>query len=537
MASREPDVLLDALVIGGGFNGVYQLYRLRQQGFVVQLFEAGSALGGVWHHNRYPGARVDSHVPDYAFSLEPLWRNWTWSERFPGREELQRYFAHVDSVLNLSSHVRFNTRVVAATFEPGENRWRVESADGHTVYTRFLIPCLGFASRAYTPALPGHQAFKGRSHHTAHWPTEGVDFAGQRVGVIGTGASGVQVVQEAAPAAEQLVVFQRTPVFALAMQQQHWDPETRQRLKSGYADAYRRRGQSTTSFSDVKADPRRAVDVPEPERSAIFEAAWQRGGFHFWAGTFRDILSSPASNRLAYDFWRSKVLARIQDPGIAAKLAPVEPPYPFGAKRPSLEQTYYDVFNQPNVQLVDLKETPLVELNATGVRTQTGQYDLDVLVLATGFDASTGGFDAIDFRGLGGRTLRTAWSTGVTTYLGMAVPGFPNLLMLYGPHSPTAFCNGPTCAELQGEWVVRCLEMLRARGATRIDASDTAAAAWKEHMDAEFADSLLHKADSWYMAANVPGKPRQLLFYPNTQKYLAQCSQCADNGYQGFVIR
>ena len=529
--------VLDALIIGAGFNGLYQLYRLRERGFSVRVFDAGADLGGIWYWNCYPGARVDSHVPNYEFSMEEVWRDWNWSERFPGWDELRRYFHHVDKKLNLRGDVQLNTRVTAAAFDAQRSEWLVHSSDGRQTRARFLIPCMGFAAKAYVPDIPGLETFAGPCYHTARWPQDGLDMTGRRVGVIGTGASGVQVIQEAGKVASQLTVFQRTPMIALPMQQRRLDEQTQREMKKDYPDVFRRRAASSSSFFDIVSDKRSALEVSEEQRLEVFEAAWQKGGFHFWAGTFRDVLDNEEANLLAYEFWRDKTRARIRDPATADKLAPMQPPHPFGTKRPSLEQWYYEVFNQDNVTLVDVREQPIQEITATGVRTAERLHELDVLVLATGFDSSTGGFTQIDIRGSKGTSLKETWVEGVRTQLGIAVPGFPNLLMLYGPQSPTAFCNGPTCAEVQGDWVVDCLSHLREHGLSRIEATEDAAEIWCRRIDEIAEESLLPLADSWYMGANIPGKHRQLLYYPDVQEYMAQCRDSAAAGYVGFELR
>jgi cation diffusion facilitator CzcD-associated flavoprotein CzcO len=529
--------VLDALIVGAGFSGVYLLHRLRQRGFDVRLFEAGADLGGIWYWNCYPGARVDSHVPNYEFSIEELWRDWNWSERFPAWDELRRYFRHVDQKLELSRDIRFNSRVTAARFDADANQWQIECVDGHRIRTRFFIPCTGFAAKAYVPHLPGLEDFAGPCVHTAHWPQDGLDLSGRRIGVIGTGASGVQVIQEAGKIATHLTVFQRTPNLALPMQQQALDEASQRAMKAHYADWFRQRALSAQGLFDIVADERSVLDVSTEERLAVFESAWRKGGFHFWGGTFSDIMLNRKANQLAYDFWREKTRARIKDPVMADKLAPADPPHPFGTKRPSLEQWYYEVFNQDNVTLVDVREEPIEEITPTGVRTGSRHYGLDILVLATGFDASTGGLTQLDIRGVSGRTLRDTWSTGVQTYLGLGIPDFPNLFMLYGPQSPTAFCNGPTCAELQGDWLVDCLCYLRANGRCRIEAKPPAGASWTQHMADLAAGTLLPQADSWYMGANIPGKPRQLLHHFGVQEYMAFCRESAENGYSGFELR
>ncbi len=533
--------MFDALIVGAGFSGLYQLHRLREQGFDVRLVEAGTGLGGVWHWNRYPGARVDSHVINYEYSLEPVWRDWVWSERFPGRDELVAYFRHVDAVLDLSRDIDLDTRVEAAHWDEEHRRWAVTARRGgdaaeRSYQARHLLMCTGFGSMPYTPELPGLDEFDGLAVHTAEWPDGGVDLAGRRVGVIGVGASGVQVVQEAAPVAERLTVFQRTPVTALPMQQRRLDPAEQNEAKDGYPEIFARRNAPPGTFHDLRRLDVGALSVSPERRAEVYDEALAKGGFHFWAATFVDILFDDEANRTAYEHWRDRTRARIDDPGTAELLAPTEAPYPIGTKRPSLEQGYYECFNQANVELVDLHTTPIESITAAGVETTSGHHDLDVLVLATGFDANTGALTAIDFRGVDGALLADRWAGGVDTLLGLMAPGFPNMIMLYGPQSPTAFCNGPVCAEVQGEWVVDLLAHLRDRGLTRIETSTAQAEAWSAHL-AEFADrTLFGRTDSWYMAANIPGKRRQLLNYPSTDDYFARLERSRAGGYTGFDL-
>ena len=538
-SAAEP---FDALIVGAGFNGLYQLYRLREAGFRVRLVDAAADLGGIWHWNCYPGARVDSHVPNYEFSLPELWQDWNWSERYPGWEELRRYFQYVDTKLQLSRDIEFNRRVVDGQFDEQKSAWQVTTTHEVTgqsqppIWARFLIPCTGFASAPYVPEIDGLQSFAGPHPHTAQWPQTGLDLAGKRVGVIGTGASGVQVIQEAAWVADRLTVFQRTPVVALPMQQEVLDAQMQQQAKQDYPELFRRRATNASSLTDIVPLPLGAVDASAAEREARFEWAWAKGGFHFWTGTYNDILSNADSNRLQYDFWRDKTRARIADPKLAEQLAPSEPLHPFGTKRPALEQNYYEVFNQTNVELVDLRATPIDRVSAHAVHTNRAVFELDVLIFATGFDAGTGGLTRMNLRGTQGMTLEQQFKEGVDTQLGMAVPNFPNLLMLYGPQSPTAFCNGPTCAELQGDWVVDCLRFLRKNGHRRIEASPAATKTWRRRIDTVGRRTLFPEADSWYMGANIPGKHRQLLNYPAVQDYLRRMHASAADGYSGFLL-
>lgn len=528
----------DAVIVGAGFNGLYQLHRLRHEGFSVRLVEAASGLGGVWQNNRYPGARVDCHVPNYEYSAPEIWRDWTWEERFPGREELVAYFEHVDAVWDLRPDIDLDTRIASAHFDPDTRRWALATDDDRRYESRYLILCTGFGSKPYVPALAGLDTFGGPCHHTAAWPVDGVSFAGKQVGVIGTGASGVQVVQEAASDAALVTVFQRTPVTALPMEQRRLDPEGQEAAKAHYPAVFAKRNSPPGSFADVERINVSALDVSDAERNRVFEEAWAKGGFHFWVGTFKDILTNAEANRLAYDFWRDRTRARIDDPAVAELLAPTDPPYPFGTKRPSLEQDFYDLFNQDNVELVDVSSSgaPITAIEPGGIRTSATLHELDVLVLATGFDANTGGLTAIDIKGPDGTTLAETWSDGVDTHLGIAVAGFPNMLFLYGPQSSTAFCNGPVCAEIQGDWVVDLLRHMRAEGLTLIESTPEMGPRWSAHL-ADLAESTLFgKADSWYMGANIPGKRRQLLNYPNSDAYLDHLRHCAADDYAGFVF-
>lgn len=526
----------EIVIVGAGFNGLYQLKTLRDAGWSVRLVEAGSGLGGVWHNNRYPGARVDCHVPNYEYSMPEIWKDWNWSERFPGREELVAYFDHVDSVWDLSRDIDLNTRVNKAHFDEDARRWMLGSDDGRSYDCQWLLMCTGFGSAPYVPDLDGLDTFAGITHHTAQWPLEGLALDGERVGIIGTGASGVQVAQEAAPVAEHLTLFQRSPVYALPMEQRALTSEEQALAKLEYPEIFRRRNAPPGSFHDMERVNLSALEVSDADRLEIFEDRWAKGGFHFWVGTFKDTLSDLDSNRLSYDFWRDKTRLRIKDESLHEVLAPTDPPYPFGTKRPSLEQGFYDIFDRDNVSLVDLIQDPLLEITETGVTTGAGHVELDVLVLATGFDANTGGFTRLDFRGSGGRTIGEAWADGVDTHIGIASPGFPNMLMLYGPQSAGAFCNGPVCAEVQGKWIVDLLDHVRTNKLTRFDTNAEHASQWSDELAGWAEKTLFGMADSWYMGANVPGKRRQLLNIPNSDTYLRALDDCAEAGYRGFAF-
>jgi cation diffusion facilitator CzcD-associated flavoprotein CzcO len=423
-----------------------------------------------------------------------------------------------------------------AQFNPAHNHWIVRSSDDSVACARYLVLCTGLSAKPYIPDLPGLNDFAGERHHTALWPQQGLDMHGKRVGVIGTGASGVQVAQEAAGVAAHLTVFQRTPNLALPMRQKKLDDNTIRRMKEKYPEMFDRRTKTFAGF-DYDALAKSALEVSDDERQATFERLWEIGGFAPWIGSFSDILLNEEANRTAYKFWRDKTRVRINDPAVAEILAPTEPLHPFGVKRPSLEQHFYEIFNQGNVNLVDLRTTPIERVTRSGIKTAAGEYELNILVLATGFDAVTGGLTSIDIRGTQGETLKEKWAKGVRAHLGMAVAGFPNLLFVYGPQSPNAFCNGPTCAEVQGNWIARLLDHLRQRNYTRVEATVPAEEAWRAQVLSLADATLFPRADSWYFGTNIPGKLREMLaFTGGLPAYIAKCRESAERGYDGFAI-
>lgn len=536
---------LDVLVVGAGFGGLHQLDRLRGLGFTVKIYEAGSELGGVWHWNCYPGARTDIYAPLYQFSREDLWRDWNWTAMYPDRDELRRYFHYVDEKLGLSKDIRFSTRVTGAEFDEQLRQWIVRARDERTgecstVRARYLVLCMGFAAQPYLPAVPGIETFAGDCFHTAQWPQDGCEIEGRRLGVIGTGASGVQVIQACAPRASHLTVFQRTPNMALPMNQRILDEEANRTLKEGYPARFAMR-ENTFAGVDYNFLEQNAGDLSDEELAVALEQMWG-DGLRPWLGGFLDILfdadADADANSRVYEFWRDKVRKRINDPALAEKLAPTRPPHPWGVKRISLEQGYFETFNRDNVTLVDLQDTAIQRVCPRGVVTADGrEHELDVLVLATGFDAFTGGMTSIDIRDIDGDTFADVFKDGVRTAFGKATSGFPNLLYMYGPQSPSSFCNGPTCAELEGEWIVQCLEHMRRNGITRIEAKAEAEKEWGGLVAELTEPSLFPLAKSWYMGANIPGKKKELLVYPGgLANYLQLCNESAAKGYEGFVL-
>jgi len=455
---------LDILIVGGGFGGIYQLYHYRKLGYNVRVFDAASDLGGIWYWNCYPGARVDSEIPLYEYSLPELWKDWTWSERFPSWEEIRRYFAYVEEKLDVKKDISFNSRVVSAHWNSGADCWIVTTENGTVVHPRFLVLAMGFAAKPYIPDFKGVETFKGVWHHTAQWPQEGIELKGKRVGVIGTGATGVQVIQEIGGEVAHLSVFQRTPNLAIPMVQKKLVPEEQTAMRGDvYPAIFRRRKQTfgTNNIFFVSCQlniryvvgfhysflPKKLFDATPEERLLHFEQTWAMGGFYFLMGNFVDAMTDEEANQELYAFWRKKIRNRLVDPRVKDILAPEAAPHAFGAKRVSLEQRYFEVFNQPNVSLTDVSRYPIEEITPTGIRTADGvHHELDVIVMATGFDSLTGAFTQMDIRGKDGTTVKDKWNKGVYSNMGMTLANFPNMFFMYGPQGPTAFCNGPTCS-------------------------------------------------------------------------------------------
>jgi len=525
----------DAIVVGSGFGGCYVLNQLRKRGFKTLVIDEAKDLGGVWWWNRYDGARTDSSTPLYEFSDANVWKDWYWSEKYPGWAELLGYFRHLDSKLQLKKDIRFGSRVVSAKFDGVDNIWHITTDDKAEFTARNFILCTGFAAKPYIPDLPGLDTFKGIKTHTSKWPRDGIDFKGKKVGVIGNGSSGLQVIQEVAPEVGHLTVFQRSPTYAMPMRQRKLTKE--EQNKATYPGLFELR-KKTFAGIDREFNPKQAAQVSDAERQEFFEKIWTEGGLSFWLATYQDVIINPESNRHAYEFWRSKVLPRIKDPKKAEILAPENPPYYFGTKRATLEQRYYEVYNQDNVDLVDVRANPIKEVVPNGIITADGVlHELEILILATGFDSVTGGILAIDIEGLDGQVLRQKWANGTYTSFGLATAGFPNMFFLYGPQGPTSFCNGPTCAEIQGDWIVDTLTFLRDKGYKRLDVSEKAEQEWREQVNAIGNATLLPHTASEYMGTNIPGKPKEMLNYlgglPN---YIQQINAVLSEGFPGYHL-
>ncbi|KAK7054341.1 hypothetical protein VNI00_003535 [Paramarasmius palmivorus] len=532
---HSPQVDLDVLVVGAGFGGLYNLYHLRKAGYTVRLFEAAPDIGGIWYWNCYPGARVDSPVPVYEFSMEEAWKDWNWTERFPGWEELRAYFRHVEEKLHLKKDITFNARVSSAKWDESTSRWEVQTENGVIVHPRFVILNVGFATKPYIPVFQGLEDYTGICHHTAKWPQEGVDFRNKRVAVIGTGASGVQVTQEVGPIVEHLTVFQRTPNICLPMGQHKLDVRTQTDMKDIYPTIFRRRLQTYSGYIYDRYHKDFFSATPE-ERRLRLEELWEKGSLEFLASNYTDLRVNQDVNDQVYEFWKMKARARIHDPKMQEKLAPTIPPHPFGAKRTSLEQTYFEVYNQPNVDLIDMKHNPIAEFTAEGIKTADGiAHTFDIIVLATGFETHRG-ISQVDIRGIGGMSLADKWKQGFKTNLGMMTANFPNLFYAYGPQGPTAFANGPTCTESQGNWILDCLNHLKSNDFTRIESTQEAEEWWRKIVLSSYEGTLLTKARSWWNGGNIPGQKLDPLSYGGGLNVYAQmCQEKANNNYEGFV--
>ncbi|KAK5312713.1 hypothetical protein LTR20_011125 [Exophiala xenobiotica] len=495
---------LDALIVGAGFGGVYQLRRLRQEGYKAKLVDSASDFGGVWYWNRYPGARVDSSIPLYEFSDAELWREWSWSQRFPGSEELRAYFRFVAQKWDLQRDTYFNT--------------------------------LSALRHGMTMKQNGIDKFKGTWLHPSYWPEDELDLKGKRVAVIGTGSMGIQLAQELSKVAGEFVLFQRTPNMALPMKQVEYVGDEQAFSRDEYARFMEDRLHSFGGMAFNFVDRLTFDDTPE-QRQAFYQQLWNEGDFHFWLAGYKDTLFDWDANAEAYTFWRDKVRARIRDPNLQEVLAPTVQPHAFGCKRVSLENKYYEIFSESHVSLVDVKSTPIVEVTENGIRTTEKEWNFDCIICATGYDAITGGLNEIDIRGKSGQKLKDKWTQGVRTFLGMAVAGFPNMFFTCGPQAPTALCNGPTCAELQGEWILHLMNYMRQTGSKSAEAREEAEKTWAESVKAIANMSLLPTAKSWYMGDNIPGKVREPLIYlGGVPTYYKTVNECAADGYAGFHL-
>ncbi|GHG99056.1 flavin-containing monooxygenase [Streptomyces rubradiris] len=526
---------VDAVVVGAGLSGLYQLHRLRRLGLSAVVLEAGADIGGTWYWNRYPGARCDIESLSYSYSFSPeLDQEWEWSERYASQPEILRYIHHVADRFDLRRDVALRTRVTRAVYDEHSHLWQLSTDTGRTVTARFVILATGCMSVPKNPGIPGADSFTGAVHHTARWPREDVSFAGKRVAVIGTGCSGVQAIPVIADEAASLTVFQRTPAYVLPAHNRPLPSAETALFKAGYPEF--RRAQRLSRGGTVFEPPTRsALEADETERTAAYEAAWDQGFLNGLLRTYTDILTDEKANETVAEFVRAKIRSIVTDPATAELLSPRT--YPFATKRPCLGTGYYATYNRPHVTLVDLRTTPIETITPRGIRTSDGEHDLDMIVFATGFDALTGSQLAIDIVGKGGVTLRERWAEGPRSYLGLVSAGFPNLFTVLGPLSPSVLTNIAVSLEQQVEWITDCIAHLRRNGVTEIDALPDAEAGWGVHVAEVAARTLYPAVDSWYTGANVPGKPRVFLAYAGgLDRYREECDTVARNGYTGFAL-
>ncbi len=535
-AGAAPVLDYDAIIIGAGISGLYQLLRLRDLGLRVRVFETGTGVGGTWYWNRYPGARFDSESYSYGYSFSPeLLEEWDWSEHFAAQPETLRYLNHVTDKFDLRRDIQFRSRVVAAHYQADTRHWDVAVEDGSRHRARFVITAIGPLSAPTMPRIEGVETFQGESFHTARWPHEAVRIEGKRVAVIGTGATGVQTIQEVAKTAGHLTVFQRTPNWCAPLHNGKIDAETMARIRAGYPDMFRRCQETFACFLHTP-DPRGTFEVTEEEREAFWEKLYAEPGFGIWQGNFRDILTDRKANAAVSDFVARKIRQRVKEPAVAEKLIPKN--HGFGTRRVPLETRYYEVYNQPNVRLVDIKETPIERITPRGIRTSDAEYAFDIIIYATGFDAITGSFDRIDVRGLGGQRLKDTWAEGPRTYLGVLVEGFPNMFMLMGPH--TALGNIPRSIEYNVDWVTGVIRAMRERGLTYVDARPEGVAAWTDHVRSLGEGLLSNEIDSWMTGinSNVEGKQTRIIarYSGSAPAYRARCEEVAANGYRELAM-
>jgi cation diffusion facilitator CzcD-associated flavoprotein CzcO len=533
-AARELDY--ETVIIGAGMSGLYQLHRLRELGIKARVFEAGTNVGGTWYWNRYPGARFDSESYSYGYSFsKELLQEWEWSEHFAGQPETLRYLNHVADKFDLRRDIQFQSRVTAAIYDEGTQSWGVTLEDGSHVRARVLITAIGPLSTPTLPRIAGRDDFQGQSFHTARWPHQPVDFKGKRVAVIGTGATGVQTIQTIAADVGHLTVFQRTPNWCAPLHNGKIDAETQAKIKAGYPEMFARCQETFACFIHTP-DPRGAFEVSDQEREAFYEKLYAERGFGIWQGNFRDILIDSKANATISDFVARKIRQRVKDPKTAEKLIPKN--HGFGTRRLPLETFYYEVYNRDNVELVDLTETPIERITPEGIRTSARDYHFDIIIYATGFDAITGSFDKIDFRGVDGMRLRDKWKSGPQTYLGLMVDGFPNMMMLMGPH--TALGNIPRSIEYSVDWVTRLLRFARDNGLTRLEATAAGVASWTDHVRALGVGLLSNEVNSWMTGinSNVDGKQTRIVarYSGSAPAYRARCEEVAANGYDELTL-
>ncbi len=528
----------DAIVIGAGVSGLYALYRLRELGLSTRVLEAGSDVGGTWYWNRYPGARFDSESYSYQYSFsQELMDEWGWSEKFAAQPETLAYLNHVAEKFDLRRDIEFDARVRTVSYNDAEQLWEVETENGLGARSQFVITATGVLSAHQFPDYEGVHSFEGDSLHTARWPHEPVDFSDKRVGVIGTGPTAVQLIPTIAPEVRHLTVFQRTANWCTPLRNGPIDPAMQREFNRNAAKIIERCHTTFGGFVHQR-DERAGVDVPKQERWAKYQELWERGGFSLWLGNFKDVFTSREIADEICEFLASKIRERVNDPEVAEKLIPKS--HTFGTKRPPGETNYYEAYNLDHVQLVDLRETPIERITPRGIQTRQREYELDLIVYATGFHSITGELLRMDIRGEGGQSLRDKWADGPRTYLGVQFAGFPNLFSILGPHNPATFCNIPRCIETNVEWVIDCIRYMRDKGFKTIGTTLEAESAWTQRCYDSLKGLLIDEMrDSWFFGSTNPGNERGhfLLFAGGVPVFREIFADVAAKGYEGFELR
>lgn len=524
-------VEVDAVVIGTGFAGIYSIHKLRNElGLSVQAFDNASGVGGTWYWNRYPGARSDTEVNAYCYSFDPqLFHDWKWTERYPKQPEILAYLNHVVDRYDLRRSIQFDTQIESATWDDASSRWEVVTNQGQRFRAQFLIEGVGLLSSTNFPAFPGQEKFKGEIHHTSRWPHEQVDLAGKRVGVIGTGSSGVQVISEIGSIVDHLTVFQRTPQYVIPSMHRPISQDLLKSIEEDYDGYWRGVLNSNTAFAIPEPDIA-GEDLTEAERLATFEEAWNNGGGFAYMLALNDVITSLTTNHSACEFIRGKIKEIVKDPDLAKKLTPWE----LYARRPLCCDGYYETYNRENVELVDVKSHPIVEITETGVKTTNGEYELDVIVFATGFDGVSGNYLKIRQTGRDGLELQDHWKDRPRTHLGLMTSGFPNMFTIFGPNGP--FTNQPPVHEYQVDWVASAIQYVRTTGQESIEPTPEAENGWLEMCDEIASGTLIPKVDSWINGSNIPGKPIAVMFYMGGMSgYMEHMEHASDNGFEGFI--
>lgn len=535
--SGDTGAAFDAIIIGAGISGMFQLYRLRELGMNVKVLETGTGVGGTWYWNRYPGARFDSESYSYHYSFsKEILDEWDWSEHFAAQPEILDYLNFVADRLDLRRDIQFKTRVKSAKYAKDINRWVVHTESGETFDAHLLISATGPLSAPTMPAIPGIDDFQGESFHTSQWPHEEVDFNNKRVAIIGTGATGVQVIQTIADKVGSLTVFQRDPNYCAPLHNRKIDKAEMKEIRANYSAYFARCDETFGSFLHG-SDPRNSLDVSDEERLAFFEELYAMPGFAIWLGNFADTFVDQKANDLVTDFMKDKIRSRVNDPAVAEKLIPKD--HGFGLRRVPMETNYYEVYNQDNVTLIDVNEDPITDITATGINTNEANHDFDIIIYATGFNAVVGALERIDIQGVGGESLKEKWSNGPRTFLGVQTNNFPNFFTIVGPHNAATFCNIPRCIEQNVEWITGAIKYMRENQHQKMEATIAAEDEWTQHVFDAAQGTLFPTVDSWFMNVNrnLPEKKKTFLLYTGGAPfYREKCDNIAANGYEGFTF-